>query len=201
MGMLTIDKDENNNPFLRIPNYSIKTMFWEYIRNIMKTQSPQLSHDSSQYYQSLSEMAFNENPEAFIKFIHDFYVSRFSNRDFRRFDEKYIKAVILTLMFQASYYLPISEIETSGGYGDIYLQRRNNLYPLMKTDWVWEIKYVKDGDGRKTSLIEAKKQEALEQLHRYKNSYLLKDRTDVCYLAVVFIGKKKYWMQPLTINH
>jgi hypothetical protein len=198
MGLLTIEKDnESNNPLLRIPNYSIKTMYWEYVRDILKNQIPELSHNEINYYASLKDLAIYEKPEEFIKFIHQFYVSRFSNRDFQRFDEKYIKAIILTLMFQGGYYLPISELENSGGYSDIYFQRRN-LYPLVKTDWVWEIKYVKEEDAGKKSLIAEKKNEAITQLQRYKNSNLFKGRNDVRYLAVVFIGKKKYWTEELS---
>ena len=36
---------------------------------------------------------------------------------------------------------------------------------------------------------------AIEQVNRYKSSNLFKDRTDVRYLVVVFIGKKKYWIE------
>ena len=198
MGMLTIDKDiNNNNPLLRIPNYTIKTMYWEYIRNILKTQKPQLSHNEISFYESLNQLSFYNKYEDFIKFIHDFYVSRFSNRDFIRFDEKYIKAVILTLIFQSNYYLPISEIETSGGYSDIYLKRRNNLYPNIKNDWILEIKYIKQNETKKSKLIELKKNEAKTQLMNYKNSTMFKDRDDVKYLAVVFIGKKEYWIEEV----
>ena len=198
MGLLTIEKDtESNSPLLRVPNYSIKTMYWEYIRHILKNQIPELSHNEINYYASLKDFAIHEKPEAFIKFIHQYYVSRFSNRDFQRFDEKYIKAVILTLMFQGSYYLPISELENSEGYSDIYLQRRN-LYTNVKTDWVWEIKYVKETNAKKATLIEEKKSKAIEQLQRYKTSNLFKDRNDVRYLAVVFIGKKKYWIEEVS---
>jgi len=197
MGMLTIVKSNDpDDPHLSIPNYSIKTMYWEYIRNILKTMNPQLSHNEIKYYASLSDFAIHEKPEEFIKFIQEFYVSRFSNRDYRRFDEKYIKAIILTLIFQGGYYLPISEYETSSGYCDIYLQRRV-MYRRVKADWIWEIKYIKEEETENESLISAKKKEAIEQLKRYQNSNLFKDRTDVCYLAVVFIGKKKYWIEKI----
>lgn len=171
-------------------------MYWEYIRQILKSHIPNLSHNEIKYYESMGKLAFDNDPVQFIKFIHDFYVSQFSNRDYRGFDEKYVKAIILTLMFQANYYLPISEIETSGGYCDIYLQRRN-LYPLVDTDWVWEIKYVKQEDADDAKIIEQKKSKAIEQLNRYKNSTFFKDRTDVRYLAVVFIGKKEYWTKEV----
>jgi hypothetical protein len=93
--------------------------------------------------------------------------------------------------------LTISELENSKGYTDIYLQRRNYLFPLIKTDWVLELKYVKQSNSKKQTVIDAKKAEALEQLHRYKTSNLFKDRTDVKYLMVIFIGKNRYISQEV----
>ena len=197
MGMLTININiKTDSPVLQIPNYSVRTMYWEYIRNILKTVNPTLSHNEIKCRRSLEELAFKDNPEDFIKFIQEFYVSRFSNRVYRRFDERYVKAVILTIIFQGNFYLPVSEYETSGGYCDIYLQRRNTLYPKIKTDWVWEIKYIKETDTKKESLIK-EKTDAIEQLKRYKTSNLFKDRTDVRFLSVVFIVKKKYWTEEV----
>jgi len=59
------------------------------------------------------------------------------------------------------------------------------------------LKYVKQADARKEALIALKKKEAREQLRLYKTSNLFRDRTDVRYLAVVFIGKKKYWIEEM----
>jgi hypothetical protein len=67
----------------------------------------------------------------------------------------------------------------------------------VNTDWVWEIKYVKEEDADNAKLIEHKKTQALEQLQRYKNSGLFKERNDVRYLAAVFIGKKEHWTEEV----
>ena len=83
----------------------------------------------------------------------------------------------------------IEQLENSEGYTDIYL-RRSHLHPGSISEWVWEIKYIKQKDAKKKNLIETAKKEAKEQLQRYKNSNLFKDRTDVRYLSVVFVGKK-----------
>jgi hypothetical protein len=45
------------------------------------------------------DFAIYGKAEEFIKFIQKYYVSQFSNCDCQRFDEKYIKAIILTLIF------------------------------------------------------------------------------------------------------
>jgi len=46
-------------------------------------------------------------------------------------------------------------------------------------------------------LIAKKKKEALVQLHRYKAALPFRDRKDVRYLAALFIGRKKYWMEEV----
>jgi len=196
MGLVTVDRDENaGNPLLKIPNYSIKTMYWEYMENIILERNPEMNFDPSIIYNGLNAMAFANDYKPFFERFQSNFVSKISNRDLENLSEKNIKFLLLSILFQTNYYLPISELENSEGYTDIYLQRRDYLYPKIEIDWVWEIKYVKEADAKKTSLISKKKKEAKEQLQRYKNSNLFKDRTDVRYLAVVFIGKKKYWIE------
>ena len=52
-------------------------------------------------------------------------------------------------------------------------------------------------DAKKKSIIAAKKKEADEQLKRYKKSNIFKDKTDVRFLSVVFIGKKDYVIEEI----
>jgi hypothetical protein len=190
MGLVTIDRDKKTGDnLLRIPNYSIKTMYWEYMENIIMEQNPEMSFDPSVIYDGLHFMAFNNDYSKFFKDFQANFVSQLSNRDLEHFSEKNIKFLLLSILFQTSYYLPISETENSKGYSDIYLQRRNYLYPGITTDWVWELKYVKQADADDTKIIEEKKQAALEQLQRYKTSNLFSKRTDVRYLMIVFVGK------------
>jgi hypothetical protein len=193
MGLVTIAKGEKSGePLLKIPNYSSKTMYWEYMENIIMERNPEMRYDPSLIYGSLGSMAFDGDYQPFFESFQKKFLSNISNNDLKNFSEKNVKFLLLSILFQTNYYLPISETENSVGYTDIYLQRRSNLYPKILSDWVWEMKYIKEVDARKKSLISGKKKEAMEQLQRYKNSNLFKDRNDVRYLAVVFIGKKKY---------
>jgi hypothetical protein len=142
-------------------------------------------------------MAFdNEYKPFFDKFKSDF-VAQLSNRDLENFSEKNIKLFLLGVLFQTNMYLPISETENYAGYSDIYLQRRDYLYPGIKTDWVWELKYIKQADAENSELIAKKKAEAIAQLQRYQTSNLFKDRTDVRYLAIVFIGKRGHLIEEV----
>ena len=196
LGLVTIEND-NGVPMLKIPNYTVKTMYWDYMENLIVDRNPEMSFNPSLLREGLTSLAFDGEYKPFFDIFQQKFVSQLSNQDMKGFTEKHIKFMLLNILWQSYYYIPISELENSQGYSDIYMQRRNFLYPRIITDWIWELKYVKQADVRKEALIASKKKEAREQLQRYKTSTLFKDRKDVRYLAVVFIGKKKYWIEEM----
>jgi hypothetical protein len=198
MGLVTIDLEEKGGlTLLKIPNYSVKTIFWEYMENIITEQNPQMIYNPDYVIMGLKSMAFYGDYQPFFDIFVNKFVSNFSNIDLEHFSEKNIKLLLLSIFMQTELYLPISETENSKGYTDIYLQRKDNLFPGIKTDWVLELKYVKQSDAEKQTVIDAKKAEALEQLKRYKTSNLFKDRTDVKYLMVNKKRKNRYISQEV----
>jgi len=198
MGLVTIDSGDNSKPLLSIPNYSVKTMYWEYMEYIIRDRNPEMIYDPSIIIDGLASLAFDGDYKPFFAGFFKNFVSLISNRDLINFSEKNIKFLLLSILFQNNFYLPISEPENSGGYVDTYLQRRNYLYPNITTDWVWEIKYVKQAEAKNQSAIETKKNDAIAKLKRYKSSNLFKDRTDIRYLIVLFIGKTEYWIEEVS---
>jgi len=198
LGLVTIDKRGKGEIVLKIPNYSIKTMYWEFMENMIMERNPEMRYDSSSIYGNLVRMAFDGEYEPFFDCFQRNFVSQISNRDLENFSEKNVKFLLLSILFQSNLYIPVSEPENSEGYLDMYLQRRSAIYPNILNDWVLEIKYIKEKEADHTLLIESKKAKAMEQLQRYKTSNLFKDRTDVRYLAIAFIGKKTYWIKELS---
>ena len=198
MGLVTIDKEiVNGKPLLKIPNYSIRTMYWEYMKRIIMERNPKMIYKPNIIFDSLGTIAFDNDYKPFFDTFQKNFISQISNLDLEHFSEKNVKFLLLSILFQNSYYLPISELENSKGYTDIYLQRRNYLYPNIKIDWVWELKYIKHSESKDTELIAEKQAEAIEQLQRYKSSNLFKDRTDVRYLMIIFVGKNNYISQEI----
>ena len=195
MGLVTIS-NENGILTLKIPNYTVKTMYWEYMENIILERNPEIYYNPN-IREGLTSLAYDGEYKPFFDIFQQNFLSQISTQDMKGFTEKHVKFMLLNILFQSNYYLSISELENSQGYTDIYLQRRDYLYPRIKIDWIWELKYIKEADAGKKALIASKKKEAKEQLQRYKNSNLFKDRKDVRYLAVVFIGKKRYWIEEI----
>jgi hypothetical protein len=198
LGLLTIDKKEEGLLRLKIPNHSIRTIFWEYIEWITADSNAEVSINIDEQRIALHALAYKSNPQAFIDCVSKNIFSRLSNRYLRKFDEKYIKIMLLNGLFQSNIYLPITEMEVEGGYIDIYLQR-SYLLPDIPYEWVWEIKYVKkeDAKSKKSAVLKEKREEVRTQLQSYRSSALFAGRSDVRFLSVIFIGKDKYEIEEV----
>jgi hypothetical protein len=87
-------------------------------------------------------------------------------------------------------------MENDGGYSDIYL-KRSNRFPDTPYEWVWELKYIKEKDKGNSALTASKKADALMQINRYRESAMFKDRTDVRYLIVIFLGDTQFEIEEV----
>jgi hypothetical protein len=188
MGLLTIDKFEQGSLRLKIPNYSIQTLCWEYIAQITVNTNENVVIDLDKQKAALKELAYNGNPYSYIEYVSHNIFKRLSNRDLISFDEKYIKIMLFFGLFQSNLYIPISEQEVEDGYIDIFLHRSPRL-PDIKYEWVWEIKYLKKENKKE---LKTKQNESIEQLKRYKHSARFENRNDMKFASILFIGKDKY---------
>jgi hypothetical protein len=191
MGLLTVERMEEGSLRLKIPNYSIRTIFWEYIMRLTQDRNEDVLIDFSELKAAVRELAYRGNAVPFIDYVSRNIFSRLSNRDLKRFSEKYIKIILLSGLFQSKLYVPITEMEITKGYTDIWL-KRSHQFPEIPYEWVWELKYVKKEDESNEAVLQEKRDEARAQLAKYRNSHLFAEHTDVRYLSIIFIGKDKY---------
>jgi hypothetical protein len=187
MGLLTIDGCYDGDTRLKIPNYSIQTLYWDFLVKLIAHTNKDVKIDITKQKAAVKELAFKANPIPFFDYVSNNIFSKFSNRDLIHFDEKYIKAIILCCSLQNNTYVPQSEFEVETGYIDVFLHR--GPQSTAKFEWVWELKYLKDKDA---NMLPDKRTEALAQLEKYKQAELFKGRTDVKYAAVLFVGKDQY---------
>jgi hypothetical protein len=195
IGLLTVDRVEEGLLRLKIPNYSIRTIFWEYIERMTADGNEDVLIDMNEQRIALRELAYRGNPRPFIDCVSRNVFTRLSNRDLQQFDEKYIKIILLNGLFQSRLYLTVTELEVSSGYVDIFMQR-SHLLPEIPFEWVWEIKYVKKEDAAE-HVLNAKREEARARLRKYRTSSRFADRDDVRYLSLIFIGKDCYEMEEV----
>ena len=78
----------------------------------------------------------------FIKIIEEL-LNKVSNRDYIKFDEKYVKLMMLTYFSLSTAYMVKSEYEVEGGYIDIALLP-NNVH-VAENYYIFEIKYISKG--------------------------------------------------------
>ncbi|MDR1053039.1 MAG: ATP-binding protein [Planctomycetaceae bacterium] len=189
MGLLTIKEACLNRLRLVIPNYSIERVYWEQVRQLVEDNAQLVNMNVELVENSINVMALDGNIHEFIDYVSQNVLSKLSARDLQRFDEKYIKVLLLSYLLLNDLYVPMSEYEVVPGFVDIFLPR-NPKYPQVKYEWVWELKYCKT--DATFAEIELARKTGLEQLNQYINSPRLRERPDLKSALLIFIGKDKY---------
>jgi len=188
LGMLTNGGMQRGQIWLKIPNYSIKTLYWEYaISYVQDMEKKRVS--TLDLSNVIAKMAYDGDIKSYLDFFSENFLKRLSNRDLMNFDEKYIKVMLLSTLFISRLYLPVSEDENINGYTDIYLQKHPAI-PDIKFEYVFEVKYVKAESSE--AEIKAKFDEANKQIEKYKKDQRFCGREDLKFVALVFKGKGEY---------
>ncbi|UCH95038.1 MAG: PD-(D/E)XK nuclease domain-containing protein, partial [Candidatus Aminicenantes bacterium] len=182
MGFLTFLYEDRKLTYLGIPNYVIKTLFWEYFREQLHKEYT-LEIDTSRIEKAISAMAFDGELGPFIDLVRGNVLSALSRRDYIKFDEKYIKVVLFSFLSLNPLYMLQSEPEVTGGFIDIYLER-DSRSPEVVYEWLWELKYIK-----KEQSLEEVKAEGLEQLKRYAESRRFRGKENLKKALLIFRGK------------
>jgi hypothetical protein len=190
MGLITIDRLERGMTLLRIPNYSIRTLYWEYLEQLTGNLNSEVMIDMGAEGLAIRRLAYDGDPVPYLDYMSGNIFQRLSNRDLIGFDEKYIKLMLLGGLFRSRLYVPDSEREVEHGYIDIFLQR-SPLVPDVAYEWVWELKYLKKEDATEAK-VSATLDAARDQLAKYRRSALFAGRDDVKFAALLFIGKEQY---------
>ncbi len=197
MGMFTIDEAEANKVTLKIPNYAVKALYWDYMNKAYEVEN---SASYDELSRAMSKMRLDGEIED-IMGIYTRVVNRMSNRDLIHFNEVSCKSIFITLVHTDGVYLIESEKETNGGYSDVYV-KENVLYKeYINYRYVLEFKHIKKGDlsgdfdkmskedivALNKDYIQAKKQEAKDQLERYINDHNVMYDSDKILKKVIVI--------------
>jgi hypothetical protein len=189
MGLLTVSEKHFTGISLCIPNYSIKTLYWEYLGELIRETSPDMHIEYRPLGEAIIAMAMEGDLQRFIGYVSENAFGKLSDYDLQRFDEKYIKILLLSYLFMSKIYVSMSEYETVPGRADIFLQR-NPAGPQARYEWILELKYCKVSAPE--TEIAAKREKAIEQVKNYLQAYRMEGRPDLKAAAIVFIGKDKF---------
>ena len=202
LGMFTIDRSEANAVILKVPNYTVKSLYWEYM-------SREYEIDRSANYEELKKAMGKMRMEGNIDCIMEIYtkvINNLSSRDLTFFNEASCKSIFITLAYTDGIYLIASEREASGGYSDLYLKENITYKEYVDYRYMIEFKHIKIGDLKgdihtlsyeefmklNKDIIEEKQKEAKEQLENYIKDYNIMNDSDrvLKKFTVVTIGKK-----------
>jgi hypothetical protein len=160
LGLLTIRGMRYGQLELGIPNYAVKSLMWDNLARYVLQEDIALEQELAA---AVSRMAYEGELEPLGAFLKQHLLLDLSNRDLRRWDEKYIKLLLMAMLNMTRCYLLSSEREVPAGYVDLLLRRSPSL-PDIRYEWLLELKYVKESERHRLDVVISS---GIEQLSRY----------------------------------
>ncbi|MDU9047623.1 MAG: AAA family ATPase [Candidatus Electrothrix sp. Rat3] len=161
MGFITILEADLEETAFTVPNHVIMRLYFEYFKVELEQRS-QISINSGRLKKAVRELALQGDIVPLTVEIKT-VLSLLSNRDFMNMDEKHIKVIVLTLLYQSKAYYIKSEPEMNKRYPDILLLERNPI--KANHQFLFELKYCKKKDGNRA--WRKKKEEGIRQVEEY----------------------------------
>ena len=185
LGYLTISEEKLGKAELKIPNKVMREIYSEYFMKILN-QATEMEIKNSEYNEILEEIALEGKIDKIVELLQK-YLKNLSNRDYQRFDEKYVKLIFYCIVMNLKIYSVKSELEVEREYPDIVLipRDRSKGYNAIMV----EFKYLKKSEEGK---IEEKQKEAKEQIERYANTEEMKDIEKMNKYTIVVVNDKLY---------
>jgi hypothetical protein len=161
MGFVTISGKTMTQTRFAIPNHVIRELYFQYFK-VELEQRNQLTLSNQTLALAIETLALQNDLQPLAEEMAR-VLPGLSNRDLIKLDEKHIKTLLLTLLYQFPIYFIHSEREMDRKYPDVLLLERSPF--AVKHQHLIELKYAKKGDG--AAGWEAKKQEGIEQVQAY----------------------------------
>ena len=185
LGYLTIAGEEFEKPELKIPNKIMKEIYSSYFLEILK-QETDLQINESEYNEILREIAIEGKIDKIVELVEK-YLKNLSNRDFVKFNEKYVKLIFYCIAMNLKIFRLKSEMEVQRKYPDILLIPKNKEKGYKGV--MIEFKYLKKEEENK---LEEKQKEAREQIKEYMNFEEIKEIENLNSYTVVAVNDKIY---------
>jgi hypothetical protein len=195
-GMLTIAGTQRSKIEFRIPNQVVREQLYGYLMRTYRDN--ELSVDENERLLLIENMAYDGDWRPYFDYIAETLQRYSSNRDKQK-GEYYVHGFTLAMTCLQNLYLPISEQdagakgrrgqEVSGGYADIYMQPRLEVYPELAHSYLLELKYLPS--SATDAEVEQARQTAIQQLTRYAlglNITATKGHTELHRLILLWRG-------------
>ncbi len=187
LGYLTIVEKGYSKCKFKAPNDVIKKIYSEYYLSYLSERAKiemNLIDTEKINYEMLEFGRIDKIINTVEQYLHSL-----SNRDYIRFDEKYVKVIFYSICKMLGTMIVKSELEISEGYADILLIPREKIEErygiLIEFKYIKQEEYIKDND-----LLQKRQEEARTQLERYKSSQEIKLIPKLKAYSVVAIKSK-----------
>ena len=184
LGYLTIDGEEVGYPVLKIPNNVMKEIYSDYFLKILKEETQIDITDN--YTEIAKELALEGKIDKAIELLGK-YLKNLSNRDYIKFDEKYVKLIFYCIAMNIKTYRVKSEMEVQRKYPDILLIPRDTEKGYKGV--MIEFKYLKKEESAK---LKAVQEDAKKQIEEYMNFEEIKDLKNINSYTVVAVNDEIY---------
>ena len=169
-GMVTIDGTHDGKTKFIIPNEVVRDQIYTYLLDTYKEND--LAYDTYGKSGLESQLAYHGDYKSYFEFIAETLKRHSSQRDKQK-GEAFVHGFTLAMTCQNQFYRPISELDTEGGYADIFLSPLCDIYKDMKDCYIIELKYCKSGisDEQVQHLLDV----ATAQVNRYADSDMVRE--------------------------
>ena len=185
LGYLTIVGEELGVTELKVPNKVMREIYSDYFIKLLDDQA-QMSIDNDEYNEILRQLALEGKIDKITEILQK-YLKNLSNRDYQKFDEKYIKLIFYCISMNLKIYNVKSELEVQREYPDILLVPRDRSKGYNSV--MIEFKYLKKGEE---SRLKEKQEEAKKQVLKYSNYDEIKDINKLNKYTIVAVNDKIY---------
>jgi hypothetical protein len=168
-GLLTIAGEKEGLPVLKIPNQTVKTLYYDYIVRVSK-EIELLNVSIGKLDTLLHGMAFQGNWSEFFGYFSKRIEASTSIRDFFK-AEKIIQGFLLAYLGISDYFIVHSEKELNKGYADIVMEPFLTRYDGVKYSSMIEIKYFPKSNSKDPKALKSKIQKLHEEARTQLNQY------------------------------
>ena len=185
LGYLTIAGERLEKTELKIPNRVMKELYSSYFIEIL-SRSTEIQITERDYNEMLEQIAYEGRIDKIISKMQS-YLENLSNRDYIRFDEKYVKLIFYCIAMNLKMFRIKSEMEVQRKYPDIMLIPKDTSKGYNAV--MIEFKYLKKGEeGR----LKEKQEEARKQIEEYAEFEEIKAIEKLSKYTVVAVNDKLY---------
>ena len=184
LGYLTIEDEVVGYPKLNIPNKVMKEIYSDYFLQVLRQNVGWVIEEN--YSEIATEIALEGKIDKLVKLAHR-YLENLSNRDYVKFDEKYVKLIFYCIAMNLKVFRLKSEMEVQRKYPDILLIPKDKSKDYKAV--MIEFKYLKKDEA---NLLQEKQKEAKKQIEEYAEFEEIKEIPNLNKYTVIAVNDKIY---------